>query len=497
MILLIDDSPEDRELFTYFLRKSKPDTDVKACHGGEDGIRAAQTMHFDCVLLDLRLAGEDGLEVLVEIKKTCPDLPVIVFTGLGSERAAVDAFVAGAAYYLPKHDLTAETLWTAIERVTQQAALARELKSKREAMERSNRLDAVGQLAAGIAHDFNNQLATLRMSIDLLKPLATTERSKEHIKTALATIGQGSSLATRLLALSRQGDLMAQNVSIKEIFTDLRALGETAISEPVTLNIGEPGSDLVAFCDPGQLLNALFNLLLNASDAIRMKGEAGEILIRAAPVENDPSRLRITVSDSGIGMGETVLSKASDPFFTTKQDRNGTGLGLATVQSFAQGNGGFLTLDSTLGVGTEITMVLPTGMRDAKPTPDAKSIETAPRTTARVLVIEDNFELGMLLREVLELNGHDVLTARTAQSALEILESEESFDVFLTDINIPGQNGFELAQTVRKKWPEMAIVYMTGYADNPAFADQKRLGPILQKPVEPSLLFKTIQDALV
>jgi len=187
-ILIIDDSPEDRELFSSMLREADPGIAVIACNDGQDGVTKASQQALDCVLLDLRLDGEDGLQVLKNLQDVRPSLPVVVFTGQGSEQAAAEAFVAGAAYYLPKRDLTSETLWTAVDRVIQKAAVDRELKSKRDAMERSNRLDAIGQLAAGIAHDFNNQLGALRYCIELFKSSATTDKAKEQVQAAVRIV---------------------------------------------------------------------------------------------------------------------------------------------------------------------------------------------------------------------------------------------------------------------------------------------------------------------
>ncbi len=492
-ILIIDDSPEDRELFSSMLKEAEPDVTVLACKDGRDGVGRARQQALDCVLLDLRLDGEDGLEVLAQLQEVRPNLPVIVFTGQGSEQAATDAFVAGAAYYLPKRDLTGKALWTAVRRVIHRASLDRELKSKRDAMERSNRLDAIGQLAAGIAHDFNNQLGALRYCIELLKSAAVTERSKEQIHAALKIVDESASLATRMIALSRQGDLLARDVNLNDTFADLRALPSASVSGQVMLDVDIPDPDVSVVCDPGQLLNALLNLVLNADDAIAAKGEIGTIKVLVAREDN---KVRIVVKDDGIGMEEEILSKCADPFFTTKTDRNGTGLGLAMVQSLANDSGGELLLHSTPGVGTEAALLLPTGTRAT--TASSSSIEQASHSvrTARILLVEDAALLAALTKEVLETEGFFVELAQDGSRALEILSSGFVPDLVLTDIRMPGMNGFELADEVARRSPEMKFIYVTGYADSSEQKKQELHGPILQKPVEPRDLISTINTVL-
>lgn len=492
-VLIIDDSPEERELLTDLLHQHDPGIGVTACVGGADGLAQATWKIFDCVLLDLRLDGEDGIDVLTRLKKARLALPVIVLTGQGNEATATDAFVAGAAFYLPKSGLTSETLWTAIERVIQQAETERELKAKREAMERSNRLDAVGQLAAGIAHDFNNQLGTLRMSIELLKEVAVTAKSKEHVGTAIKIIDESAHLATRLVALSRQGDLFAADVFLRDALEDTRALAAMSVAEQVILDMARVDTDLVVHCDPGQLLNAVLNLILNANDAIVSKGEIGTISVTASQGVNEVS---IRVKDNGVGMRQEVLDKCSDPFFTTKRDRNGTGLGLAMVQGFANENGGRLILNSTPGVGTEAILVLAQGTKTAPRDKIAPVVTPHAFANANILLVEDMFVLAAMTQDVLEDAGFTVNLVSDAEKAIAYLGDGQTVDLLITDIKMSGMNGFDLAKQVRRDHPGIKTIYLTGYSDTTELQREELLGPILQKPVEPEELIATIKKIL-
>lgn len=491
-VLIIDDSLEDREQFSYLLRNTQPDLDVVACADGMSGVDTARERPFDCALLDLRLDGENGLDVLAGLHEVRPDLPVIVFTGQGSEQAATEAFVAGAAYYLPKSNLTGPALWAATDRVLRQAETERELKAKRQAMERSTRLTALGQLAAGIAHDFNNHLGALRYCLELLKDTAQTTPAQEQVHTALKIIEESANLATRMTALSRQGDLLARDVALRKTLIDLRALASATISDRVRLTVDLPAPDLTVKCDPGQLLNALLNLVLNANDAIELqRGVAGVVEVS---VEQDGARVRIKVTDNGSGMSPEVLEKSCDPFFTTKAARNGTGLGLAMVHAFAQDNHGALDLQSTLGTGTEVTLDLPAGVPEADAGAAQPVVAEVPQKPARILLVEDVAFLAHVTQQILERAGFSVKTVEGAEQALDYIQTGREVDVLLTDIRMPQMDGFALATELRRHVDGLRVVYMTGYAPDDFKRDAS--GPVLQKPVEPDLLIETVRSVL-
>ena len=491
-ILLIDDNADDLEYIGDLLLQASPDVFIKECQNGADGLTEAANSVFDCVLLDLRLDGEDGIDVLEKLRAERPLIPVIVLTGQGSEQSATAAFVAGASYYLAKNDLAKDMLWTAVTRVIHQAKTESELKSKREAMERSNRLDAVGQLAAGIAHDFNNQLGTLTMAIQRIRDTADNMQSDAYVDIAFKTIDESRLLASRLLSLSDQGALHARNVDMHDLFDDLRALTTSTVAKNIQLNLAETDKELVAFCDRGQLVNAVLNLILNAGDAVIAKPGSGTINVTA---ERAHGKVRITVQDDGVGMSEALLTKCSDPFFTTKQDRNGTGLGLAMVQSFANENGGSLILKSTLGVGTEATLVLPEGQKPEIAENDLVQQATQNTSVAHILLVEDQYDLAKMTREVLSEAGFSIDLARDADEAIAYLTIQNQISLLITDVKMPGMNGFELARYVRKNHPSIKIMYLTGYAEKPEL-NQVFFGPILRKPVDSAKLIATIKDVL-
>ena len=491
-ILVIDDSPEDRELLEYQLTTTGKDVDVVLCSDGMSAVERIKSRRFDCVLLDLRLDGEDGLEVLANIRGFPLQPPVIVLTGQGSEKTAVEAFVGGAAYYLPKQSLDADTLWTALNRVLEQGRTARELETKRDAIERTKRLEAVGQLTAGIAHEFNNQLSALKYCHELLKRSVQSDRAHGQLDTANSIIEQSALLAARLITLSPASKTKTDNVPMKLVFSDLASLLQTSRYGKAKVRIQTPSDTTFANCERGQLLNALWNLVVNADEAIGAERTDGVLNISASHTEHE---VWITVKDNGVGMSEDALSKCTEPFFTTKELGDGAGLGLAMVQGFVNESKGSLFLKSVLGEGTEATLVLPRGHGAPGHIDKSAHDASATKSMARLLIVEDQAMLAVMMKEFLEPCGYDAKIAVDSAAALEQLRTEP-FDMLITDIQIPGMDGFQLAKTARTFLPKLPVVYLTSYAEHTPETQQHVQGPILLKPVIPEELLSVVQTKL-
>ncbi len=492
-ILVVDDNSDDLEQIEDLLRQLDPDVQVTCCEGGASCADHLEKADFECVILDLHLDGEDGIDVLTKIHEQKPALPVIILTGQGSEQAATRAFVAGAAFYLPKHGLEPAPLWAAVQRVIRHAENKRELQAQREALERSNRLDAVGQLAAGIAHDINNQLGTLRLSVELLKNAVATDQGRRHINTCLTVIGESTRLASRLISLSRQGDLLSTSVSVQQTLEDLRALALVSMKYGDVLTVECVDDDMGVHCDSGQFLNALLNLVLNANAAIASQGRSGKIQVAAT---QDSNKIKISIKDNGVGMKKEVLEKCIDPFYTTKEGRNGIGLGLSMAQSFVNDSKGALIINSEIGVGTEVIIELPSFQVSAQKSRNTSGKPENSSSSVSIVLVEDNALLGITTKEVLEEAGFAVNIFPNALGALDYFARRQKVDILLTDVKMAGMNGFELGAKVREKWPSVQIIYLTGYADNPEHEGQVLLGPVLQKPVDPDRLIKKIHSVL-
>ena len=389
----------------------------------------------------------------------------------------------------------------------------------RQVVERKSRLDALGQLTGGIAHDFNNLLGSLVYSVDIARRAKASEKRETHLEAAMGALMRGRTLTSRLLAFARKQPGVANVRATSDIFDEFHVLVRPMLEAQIeiTLTVDEP--DLRQYCDPVQLETALMNLTLNARDAILRSGKGNKIDIRARPVRApnkdldnrqegthpdsdtaDGSSFRyieISVTDNGPGMDDETLARCTDPFFTTKDTNSGTGLGLAMVYGFVRQSDGDLRICSEEEVGTTVQMTLPRGSElggREEPTKEDDAIHGNAQT---ILVVEDELTLLMGLTEVLEELDYEVVSARSAPDAMEMVENGEHFDLLLTDVVMPGPfGGFELARRVREKRPNVPVLYTSGYTGFSAQEMGEVQAPLLQKPALPHELAAAIAVAL-
>jgi PAS domain S-box-containing protein len=405
-----------------------------------------------------------------------------------------------------------------------------EHEKNRQQIERTSRLDALGQLTGGIAHDFNNLLATLQYAVQLALTAEAPEKRARYLDTALGSIEHGAELTKRLLAFAKQQPGTSKSQRVDDVLTDFSRLATPLIESNITVEYEQSEPNLWVFCDTAQLNNALLNLLLNARDAILRSGKGNSIKIRVQGVSEvkrdqsgaqDPDSytakglnaehfadlersdnaayryVEFSVTDNGPGMTQEVKRRAIDPFFTTKDTNSGTGLGLSMVYGFVQQANGELRIHSELDKGTTVRLVLPRGtvfgQREAP-------VKREPHVRGRgetVLIVEDTTNLRTILADLISSLGYAVLTARSGEEALAFVQRGKKFDVMITDIVMPGDiGGFELARKIRALCGEVPILYMSGYTGYSESDMSDVVAPLLQKPCPPAVLAQAISEAL-
>lgn len=347
------------------------------------------------------------------------------------------------------------------------------------ALRQSQKMEAVGQLTGGIAHDFNNMLTGVIGSLDIMRRRIASNRLDDldrFMDAASTSANRAAALTQRLLAFSRRQSLDAKPTDINSLVASLEELVRNSVDERVELQFLLDPRLPRAVVDVNQLESALLNLAINARDAMP---EGGRLTIETSAVEVDEAfvELRpgfdvgryvvIAVSDTGVGMPPDLLEKVFDPFFTTKPVGQGTGLGLSMVYGFVQQSGGQVRIDSQPGNGTTVTIYLPATGADAVAERPAEV--TAPHGDGqRVLVVEDDPSVRLLVREVLEELGYQAVEAAEPLAAIPILASSARLDLLISDVGLPGMNGRELAEVARSHRPEIPILLITGYAENAA-----------------------------
>jgi PAS domain S-box-containing protein len=336
-----------------------------------------------------------------------------------------------------------------------------EQKKLEEQLRQAQKMDALGQFAGGIAHDFNNLLTGIGGYAELAA--STTERGTvvsrclDGIKTAAE---EAASLTSRLLAFSRRNVPERRLLDLNAIVEEAASLLERLVRADVHIVLALTRPLPAVAADLAQLKQVVLNLALNARDAMP---DGGALTIETS-VSGEHVILR--VRDTGIGMDAATRSRALEPFFTTKPEGEGTGLGLALVYGVVDGLGGRLSIESAIGLGTIVEIALPAA--DALPDePDASDDEPAPLSNAeRVLVVEDRDVVRDLARDVLEASGFDVVAVPGGREALEEVASGSPFDLLLTDVVMPEMSGPELAVQLRSRHPHLPVLYMSGYTDD-------------------------------
>lgn len=340
----------------------------------------------------------------------------------------------------------------------------------------SQKMESIGKLTGGLAHDFNNLLAAILSNLDLLrKRLPDDAKFRRLLDGAIHGAERGASLTARLLAFARRQELKPEAVDVAEMVAGMAELLERSLGASIQVETDIPSPLPAMHVDLNQLELALLNLAVNARDAMPFGGSllisaAAETFADAVPVADlsPGDYIRISVTDAGVGMDETILAQAREPFFTTKGPGKGTGLGLSMVQGLAVQSGGALRLRSKPGQGTTVDLWLPKS-RDARP--QAAAAPLAPAVSHRrlsILLIDDDALVRMGTVDMLEDLGHTVTEAGSAAEALTILQAGRAgLDAVITDQAMPGMRGTELAAELAQKYPGLPVILATGYAELP------------------------------
>jgi len=401
------------------------------------------------------------------------------------------------------------------------AKITRDLTERREAelrleqsralLAQSQKLDAVGQLTSGMAHDFNNLLTGISGGLELVSSRLQAGRTDGLQKLILAAqqgAKRAASLTHQLLAFSGRQTLDPKPLSANALIEAMQPLAGRSVGPQVEIETRLSPALWLTRCDPTQLENALLNLCINASEAMP---QGGRLLIETGNVAVEEQEARdwdmapgeyvsLGLTDTGAGMAEEVASRAFDPFFTTKPLGGGTGLGLSMVHGFSRQSGGQVRILSELGSGTTVQLLLP---RYLGPLPVAEANRPAtPRAAepgeTKILVVDDEATVRMLIRDVLDDLGYISLEAGDGPAALELVRTEGRVGLLITDVGLPGMTGPQLADAARSLQPELKVLFITGYAEHKVL-DPSRLEPgmqVLTKPFPLDVLTSRIEGLL-
>ncbi|HET9638130.1 MAG TPA: ATP-binding protein [Allosphingosinicella sp.] len=333
-----------------------------------------------------------------------------------------------------------------------------------EQLRQAQKMQALGQLTGGIAHDFNNLLTVIQGSADILRRPGIAEAKRIRFADAIVqTAGRAAALTGQLLAFARRQPLQPEVIDLNAKIEGMTDLLDRTLGERVEIRT-ELAPGLCAIeVDPAQLESAILNIAVNARDAMPDGGALTLHTGEAKPLADGRPAIFVAVSDNGTGIDEDALGRVFEPFFTTKSVGKGTGLGLSQVYGFAAQTGGDVQVESVVGEGTTVTLILPCSERavaPARPEPEARR----KHRTGRILLVDDNEEVGAFAETLLVELGHRVIRARTGAEALELARAG-GFDAVFTDVVMPGMSGIELADALAPVLPGVPVVLTTGYSD--------------------------------
>ncbi len=377
----------------------------------------------------------------------------------------------------------------------------------------SQKMQAIGQLAGGIAHDFNNLLTAIIGFCDLLllrhKP---GDPSFGDIMQIKQNSNRAANLVRQLLAFSRQQTLRPNVQDVTDILTEVSHLLRRLIGANIELDLNH-GIDLgLVKVDVGQMEQVLINLAVNARDAME---QGGKLSISTTNYSNaEPERccddempvgqwVSIKVTDTGCGISPENMKRILEPFFTTKDVGQGTGLGLATVYGIIRQTGGYLSIDSTVGIGTTFAIYLPRlSEAESKQEAETKKPEvekTADLTgTARIMLVEDEDAVRTFSTRALTNKGYQVLGAESGEAGLALLEQNDinSIDLLITDVMMPGMDGPTMAKKIRDRSPDLKIIFISGYTEDRLKDHMGKNIFFLPKPFTLKQLAEKVKEAL-
>ncbi|MCK9689384.1 ATP-binding protein [Scleromatobacter humisilvae] len=453
----------------------------------------------------LTVAGDAGRGVQSASFRRVGDLPVYVVAGV-SRSAMLGGWAKTvgmlAVIMLPITAGLVYVTWVALRKTRVEAAISRQLReevharadAERRILE-SQRLETLAVVTGTVAHDFNNMLAIITSSIHVLKLRKPELADEKSIGAISRSVQAGVRLTRQLLSFSKKQALRPEVIRFQSWLPAADALMRATLGASARWIASVDDDTLPVSVDAGELELALVNIVLNAKHAMKSPGELKLHISNDESSPADAPMVIVCVIDDGEGIPAEVLPNVFEPFFTTRQRGVGSGLGLTQVQGFCRQAGGKVTIQSVVGEGTTLCLHLP-GLLNAE-VGDSPALQIVTKISARLLLVEDNEDVGKTTEQMLQSSGVEVVRVTSADAALAYLASANPFpQIVLSDIAMPGRmNGIGLASALSRLYPGLPVILNTGYADQLEEGTAKGMR-VFQKPVPPELLLAEIQECL-
>ncbi len=483
---------------------------------GESAIEEMRANKFDFLFVDGDLPFGRGIALLKKLYSPDSDhagAPLLFLAAESNEKEVLEALRYGAQDYIFKENLSPAMIGISMTK----AKKFFELKSSRHEAEvqlqHTRRMEAIGHLTSGIAHDFNNLLTVVLGNTRLLRrriekgaenfSLPDADKKIESIEIAA---NKGAELIRRMMVFTRQSQLSEEVVDINKCVNETFELLKRTLGETISVDILATEKPWPVSLDSGEFGNALINLAVNARDAMPRGGkltiETDNVMLDEAYTLSHPDvaagpYVKIAVSDNGIGMDRETLKRIFEPFFTTKDTGKGSGLGLSMVYGFIRQSQGHIHVYSEPDHGTVFRIYLPRVRVEGDEETETNNLPV-PEGKETILVVEDDEDVRIMASNMLERLGYRTLQAPSGRVAFEILKKEhKKIDLVFTDIVMPDGSGIDLVQRMREYYPEVKVLYTSGYSQNAIPDYQLSVGEeLISKPYRRELLARKVRKVL-
>lgn len=498
-ILMVEDSPRDAELIEHALHTADIACQTTRVDTAAEFTAALQYGGIDLILSDCQLPLFDGDSALKLAKAHSPEIPFIFVSGTLGEELAIETLRSGATDYVLKHRLS--RLAPVVRRAMAEYEGRIQRKELEKAFMQAQKLEVVGRLTAGITHDFNNLLTIINGYADLLLSGSLNADQIQKSIQQISLAGQRSTVLTaRLLGFVSHRAQNTKVVELNAVVSNAEDLLRRLAGDNNQVIVEMQRSAGCIQVDPTQVEQILLNLAANARDAMP---DGGELTVtteavclddaEAAAVGLTPGNYAVmVVADTGFGMDEATKARIFEAFFTTKEVGRGTGLGLWSAREIIQRAKGTITVDSEPGRGTTFRVYFAQTDETPEPVLPELGIPKNLRGTATVLVVDDEAAIRELLYQFLHSAGYEVLLARDAAEALEVVKREKQIKLLLTNITLPNLDGVELASQSRAINAAIKVIYSSGHAGREVPAG----AVILSKPFPRGVVLRTVRDVL-
>ena len=373
----------------------------------------------------------------------------------------------------------------------------------------SQKMEAMGRLASGVIHDFNNLLTVITGNSEIAMMVMDDDNPLyDNFKEISGAAQRAAGLTRQLLSFSRKKPFEPKIINLNDIIKNMMKMFHRIIGDQVVLNTVLDDSLTNIKADPGQIEQAIVNLVVNARDAMSNGGnlliETSSIVIDDDFISKHPGaksgqKVKMAVSDTGVGMSSKTISKIFDPFFTTKDLNKGTGLGLSTVYGIVKQYDGYIGVESELGKGTKFNIYLPSVQEAADDEMISKRYKNLPLGSESVLVIEDEDSVRAYVCAILKKHGYTVIKSSSGEDALQLCDNlEKPVDLVIADVVLPIMNGQDFVFKLAERWTDFKLLYMTGYTISDLISEGKLDSdtPCLHKPFDPVDLLLKVREVL-